>query len=136
MTEAKPPAQAMIELLEKNNELLQAILEQLLSATTSMTGSQPAPDYRADIKEFQGFDWDSIGAKIVQIDEDGVATVSWRDKLFLRRSAQNKFGPAIWFSRSTGKDEDGENTYERLITFKEMPVADPLPGKTKAAMRD
>lgn len=91
MTEAKPPAQAMIDLLEKNNELLQTILEQLLNMTESAALSLPAPDYRVDIKQFQSFKWDAIGAEIVQEDEDGVATVSWRGKLYLRRSAQNKF---------------------------------------------
>jgi hypothetical protein len=64
-------------------------------------------------------------------DNDGAAVVSWRGNQFLRRSAQNKFKPAIWFSRAIGKDENGENRYERLISFKQMAEVEPLPDKVR-----
>jgi hypothetical protein len=49
----------------------------------------------------------------------------------VRRSPANKFGEAIWFSRCTGKDENGENKYEKLITFKPTSkiAVEPLPEK-------
>jgi hypothetical protein len=89
-----------------------------------------APNYQRDIKDFRAFDWNSIGAIIEQSDQFGAAVVEWGGKLYRRRSPQNKFGAAVWFSRCTGKNEDGANVYERLITFKGSEAPDPLPGKT------
>ncbi|MHC5829041.1 MAG: single-stranded DNA-binding protein, partial [Nostoc sp.] len=64
-------------------------------------------------------------------DQHGAAIVGWGGQQFIRRSPANKYDPAIWFSRCTGKAEDGSNAYERLITFKPLSKTevDPLPEK-------
>ena len=96
-----------------------------------------APDVVLDISEFATFDFSSIGAVVVQSDEEGPTVVNWRGQPFFRRSPNNKFAAAIWFSRCTGKDERGENTYERLCTFKALNhrSVDELPDKVRAATR-
>lgn len=123
MTDAQ--FQLMMAALSENNALLRRLV-QLLEATP-----QPAPNYQMKIQDFPNFDWSSIGATVEQTDRDGVAVVAWRGNQYLRRSAQNKFKPAIWFSRAIGKDEQGENQYERLITFKQLAEAEPLPDKVR-----
>ncbi len=82
--------------------------------------STKAPNYQYPLESFTTFDWTSIGATIVQNDQYGAAIVSWRGQQFVRRSPSNKFDPAIWFSRCVGKDDSGENRYERLVTFKPL----------------
>jgi hypothetical protein len=82
--------------------------------------STKAPNYQYPLESFTTFDWTSIGATIVQSDQYGAAIVSWRGQQFVRRSPSNKFDPAIWFSRCVGKDDSGENRYERLVTFKPL----------------
>jgi hypothetical protein len=54
--------------------------------------------------------------------------LEWGGHAWQRRSPQNKFGSAIWYSRAVGKDESGVH-YARLITFREMGDAEPLPAK-------
>lgn len=68
-----------------------------------------------------------------RFDQYGVAIVNWRGLQFVRRSPSNKFGEAIWFSRCTGKGEDGENKYERLITFKPISKKEVEPVSDKVA---
>ena len=108
-----------------------AALEQLQSGS-SATGHY-APNYERNLNEFSEFDWSSIGAVVEYSDDYGVAAVRWGGKSFRRRSANNKFTPAIWFSRCCGKDERGENVYERLVTFKPIAQAEPLPERVKLA---
>jgi hypothetical protein len=124
----------MLAAIEKQTQILEAILEKLMQLTNESAIEKPAPNYVVDISAYETYDWSSIGAEISQTDRDGVAMVVWRGKNFMRRSAQNKFQPAIWYSRSIGKDETGENTYERLITFKQLPVPEALPKKAKFAV--
>ncbi|MDJ0728249.1 MAG: single-stranded DNA-binding protein [Prochloraceae cyanobacterium] len=78
------------------------------------------------LEEYQDFDWNSIGAKILDRDSDGVSAVSWHGKIYKRRSPENKFAPAIWFSRKQGND------YYKLITFKTIEAAEPLSRKVLA----
>lgn len=93
-------------------ERLADAVERLAPTTTV------APNYLRSLESFAEFDWDALGATVERSDQYGAAIVSWRGFQFVRRSPQNKFGDAVWFSRCTGKDENGENKYERLITFK------------------
>lgn len=88
-----------------------------------------APSYTFPLESFASFDWESIGASVERTDNYGAAIVSWQGNNFVRRSPNNKFGEAIFFSRCVGKDEQGENKYERLISFKSIPQAEPLPEK-------
>lgn len=97
--------------------------------------SNPAPNYQRPLSKYHGFDWSSIGAGILKEDEDGVSSVEWNGQVFTRRSPNNKFDAAIWFSRCVGKDSDGNNRYVRLITFKAASDAEPIAAKAKKAVR-
>ena len=115
----------VLEQLQRQTELLERLVHLVEQRPMA------APGYEASLASFAQFDWRSIGAAIAETDTDGVSLVTWRGFLFRRRSADNKFAPAIWFSRSCGKDEAGNNRYERLITFKQVNEIEPLPPKVK-----
>ncbi len=117
--------QLILDQLQRQTELLERLI------TLVEQRPIPAPNYEASLATFDRFDWQSIGAAVEEDDEDGVAVVRWRGHRYRRRSADNKFAPAIWFSRSLGKDEAGNNRYERLITFKTLAETEPLPQKVK-----
>ena len=109
-------------------------LERLADAVERLAPtSTAAPNYTRPLETFKTFDWESIGATVERLDQYGPAIVSWRGQQFVRRSPSNKFGEAIWYSRCVGKDEVGENRYERLITFKPISKTEvePLPEKVK-----
>jgi len=77
--------------------------------------SNPAPNYQRSLSEFTTFDWHLIGATVLNRDDDGVTAVEWNGQVFTRRSPNNRFTEAVWFSRCVGKDPDGNNRYVRLI---------------------
>lgn len=116
--------EVIVELLQTQTRVLEQIRDSLNQPKT-------APNYQKALEDFPNFDWSSIGATIDGRDHDGVAAVVWRGNRYLRRSASNKFKPAIWFSRSTGKDDKGETVYERLITFAPLSQSEPLPDKVR-----
>lgn len=104
---------------------IEASLSQIVSA------QNPSPNYTRHIAEFLTFDWLTINARVTETDQDGPSVVEWQNKLFKRRAGNPTFGEnVIYFSRSIGKDESGQNRYERLITFKEMGEARELSRKT------
>jgi len=113
--------QQIIHLLTRQTILLEKILLAVQPSTP--------PNYQFPLSEFARFNWETIGAIVHQSDRDGVAVVFWGGNLFYRRSANNKYKPAIWFSRSISNG--GNAAYERLITFKEISEVDPLPEKVK-----
>lgn len=92
----------------------------------------PAPNFVKPIAAYADFDFTAIGALVRQRDAHGPTELEWGGYLWTRRSPQNKFGEAIWFSRATGKDAEGNVKYVRLITFKKMGEAEPLPRKVEA----
>jgi len=100
---------------------------------SSPPASPPAPNLRRLLTDYPNFDWAGIGAVVKQRDDDGPALVEWRGNLYTRRT-NPKFGAEIWFSRATGRDEDGEVSYERLITFAEAPAVEPLPKRVRDAL--
>ena len=104
-------------------EKLASAVERLVPTTTT------APNLTAPLESFASFDWVSIGATVERADQYGAAIVSWRGLQYVRRSPSNKYQEIIFFSRCTGKDDDGNNRYERLISFKPMSKIDvePLP---------
>ncbi len=110
-------------------------LEQIAEALDRLAPNT-APNYQRSLEEFRSFAWESINATIERSDQYGAAIVNWRGYQFVRRSPSNKFGEAIWFSRCVGKDETGENKYERLITFKPTSKAqvDAIPEKVSRLM--
>jgi len=96
--------------------------------------SNPAPNYRRPLSDYCDFDWGSIGAIVLKEDKDGATVVEWNGQVFTRRSPNNSFETAIWFSRSVGKDSDGKNKYLRLITFKPPSDSGPIGAKAKKAI--
>lgn len=110
-------------------------LERIADALEQATPTAQAPNYQRPLEDFADFDWASINATVDQVDRYGAAIVSWRGQQFIRRSPSNKFGEAIWFSRHSGKTDDGENKYERLVTFKPVSrVVEPVPDKIQRVM--
>jgi DdrB-like protein len=97
--------------------------------------SYPAPNYQRSLSEFTTFDWHLIGATVLNRDDDGVTAVEWNGQVFTRRSPNNRFAEAVWFSRCVGKDPDGNNRYVRLISFKALNDAEPIAAKAKKAIR-
>ena len=108
-------------------------LDRIADALERLAPLPPIPSYQFPIEAFSTFDWKSIGAVVEQCDSSGATVICRNGLYFTRRSPANKFGEAIWFSRSVGKDENGQINYERLITFR--PIAnnqvEPLPEKVK-----
>ena len=102
-------------------ERIAIAVEQIASATLA------APSYRHSLADFRQFDWPGIGAHAIDRDDYGVTAVQWNGHLWTRRSNDGKFGLAIWFSRPDGKDENGDAQYLRLITFKDLAQAEPIP---------
>ncbi len=92
----------------------------------------PAPNFIKPIESYADFDFTTIGALVKARDAHGPTELEWGGYTWTRRSPQNKFGEAIWFSRPTGKDAEGNVKYVRLITFKALTPAEPLPRKVEA----
>jgi hypothetical protein len=119
-------------------------LIQLMAAQTAALGrianaleaialtNAPAPNFVKPISIYADFDFTRIGARVNARDPHGPTELEWGGYLWTRRSPQNKFGYAIWYSRATGKDADGNVKYARLISFKQMGEAEPLPHKVEA----
>ncbi len=122
----KDGLRAIYKLLQDNNRLLERVAKSLEEAEAQ----KEAPNYQLHLEEFATFDFSSIGATIERCDGQGAAIVNWKGKQFIRRSPVNKYEPVVFFSRCIGKDEQGENRYERLCTFKSLdkvevePIAD------------
>jgi DdrB-like protein len=120
---------ALIETLQIISESLQGVESYLRQIAVSSN-----PNYRRPLSDYQDFDWASIGAIVLKEDRDGATDVEWNGQVFTRRSPENKFDAAIWFSRCIGKDGDGNNKYVRLISFKAPPESGPIAGKAKKAI--
>lgn len=116
--------QALLAVLASIDQRLEALVD---------AGASAAPNYQRRLADYKGFHWESIGAGVLERDEFGPAAVEWRGMRYTRRAPQNKFDAAIWFSKASGKDEDGAVRYDRLITFKEQAEPEPL-GKKLAEM--
>jgi hypothetical protein len=125
--------------LSEQNELLRMIAESLRGVEAHLrqiaVTSNPAPNYQRPLSEYPTFDWSSIGAIVLNRDDDGVTAVEWNGQVFTRRSASNKFPEAVWYSRHIGQDVDGNRRYVRLITFKVLSDAEPIAAKAKKAIR-
>lgn len=115
---------------ESINKTLNRIADAL--EVLARPGQDYSPNYVKPIEDYHGFNWASIQASVVKSDHDGPTHVSWNGQVFTRRSPVNKFEPAIWFSRANGKSEEGDTEYTKLITFREIKDADPLPDKARA----
>ncbi len=126
----------MNDTLSPYETAIMALLDDIAGSLRTLAASAPqtTPDYQRRLEEYAGFDWQAIGAVVLDTDNDGPSAVEWRGRRYTRRAPQNKFDAAIWFSRAAGKDEDGTVHYERLITFKVQAEPEPLPAKAKQAL--
>ncbi len=117
--------------------LFMSVLLRIADALERIAPATPkAPDYQYPIEAFLNFDWESIGAVVEQKDQYGAGVVLWGGHTWIRRAPANKYGAAIWFSRPTGKDAEGNVTYERLATFKPRTAkAEPIPEKVTDLVR-
>ena len=106
------------------NQLLAQTVAQLTRLADALQSLDP--NYRRPLADFSTFDWTTIRAAVVSIDQDGPTEVRWAGHLWKRRAGDGKFGRAIWYSRPTGRTDEG-TTYARLITFKNYDPAEPLP---------
>ncbi len=124
--------------ISEQNRILRTIAASLQGIEAHLRqmaiSSNPAPNYHRPLSEYLTFDWPSIGATVLNRDGDGATAVEWNGQVFTRRSPDNSFGSAIWFSRSAGKDSDGKNKYVRLITFKPPSESGPIGAKAKKAI--
>jgi hypothetical protein len=120
------------------NEQLQMIAKSLQGIESHLRqiaiSSNPAPNYQRLLSEYPHFDWASIGAAVLNKDVDGATSVEWNGQIFTRRSPNNRFDAAVWFSRCVGKDADGNNRYARLMTFKAASEAEPIASKARKAI--
>ncbi len=123
--------QTYLALQQRINESLSRIA----IALEQMIPQAAAPNYQFTLKDFATFDFSSIGAKAIAFDDSGATALAWKNNTYLRRSPSNKFEDAIWFSRCVGKDEKGANQYERLVTFKAMSEAEPLPPRVASSFQ-
>jgi DdrB-like protein len=125
--------------LSEQNEILKVIAASLQGVESHLRqmalSSNPAPNYQRPLSEYPTFDWSSIGAIVLNRDDDGVTAVEWNGQVFTRRSPSNKFAEAVWFSRHLGQDSDGNKRYARLISFKALSDAEPIAAKAKKAIR-
>ena len=124
--------------LEKIAEILE---QSALLVREAQSPPRPAPNYRAVLEEFNNYDWLSIGAEIEMTDKYGVASVIWngdcaprtgKANRYKRLSPQNSYGAVIFYSRCIGKDKQGNNQYERLITFEPLENLEAEPISRKA----
>lgn len=107
--------------LKAQTELMRAISQQL------RINAPASPGYRRPLKDYQTFDFSTIGATVTNRDGHGPTEVEWMGHRFTRRSVKNKFEPAIWFSRAIGQSEDGTQ-YATLIKFSgKGNEAEPIP---------
>lgn len=120
-----------VKILDLN--LRQAIaLEKIAQILERSLPQQPAPNYKAILENFHNFNWSTIRAEVETTDSYGVASVIWHSRRYKRRSPDNAYGAVIFFSRAVGKNEDGSNKYERLITFEPLKDLDIQPISRKA----
>lgn len=131
---AEPQAQAvtLAELMTGLTIALEGINESLKRIETAQLAiaSQHPPNWKRPLASYQNGWPAAINAFIVAEDDLGPTVVSWMGHTYTRRCGENKkYGAAIWFSRSVGKDEDGSTRYARLITFSSDSTAqaEPLP---------
>lgn len=123
---------ATLALLAMIHEELIAIRTQVRYLQTMQRAQEPR--LTRGLAEFAGFDWSTIGATVLEEDEDGPALVQHGPHRYTRRSGAGKYGQAIWFSRYVGNNDDGTKKYHRLVTFKDYDRAEALPSQVAEAL--
>lgn len=97
------------------------LLERIAIALERMAPRESAPNLVYDMTEWKSYDWSALGATVLVRDKDGPAIVEWGGNRYTRRSPNNGWGAAVFYSRCIGTDETGKKLYDRLIAFKELP---------------
>lgn len=115
-------------------ERIAIALERIADLLEQHQPEAKALNFTASMENFKTFDWGRIGATIERSDEYGAAIVSYKGYEYSRRSPENSYTPAIYFSRCIGKDLMGKNKYERLITFKRSSEINPVSRKAEAML--
>lgn len=83
---------------------------------------------------FASFDWSSIGATIVQSDDDGVCQIKTASGRIATRRSHEKYGTDFWFSYAVGKD--GEKVkYHKVVEFVPPASVEPLSRKVEQAVK-
>ncbi|NJL01045.1 MAG: hypothetical protein HC838_17525 [Spirulinaceae cyanobacterium RM2_2_10] len=109
--------QELLQALRYGYAQRQRMIELLETINAKLDLNAAAPNFERQLSDFGDFDWASIQARVIERDRYGPTLVEWRGRQYKRRSPDNKFGAAIWFSRAIGKEGDRVK-YERLITFR------------------
>ena len=126
----------LISTAEAKRGATAAALEPLRVALMAIAAANP-PNWRRPLAAYRNGWVAQINGSVVSSDAHGPTVVAWMGHCYTRRAGENKkFGAAIWFSRSVGKNEAGETNYVRLITFSDgaTPTAEPLPSYVADAL--
>lgn len=127
---------SLVSRAEAKNGAMASALEPLRVALMAVAAANP-PNWRRPLAGYCNGWVAQIGGSVVSSDTHGPTVVAWMGHCYTRRCGSNpKYGAAIWFSRSVGKNEADETQYARLITFsdKGTPTADPLPDYVAQAL--
>jgi len=108
-----------------NEESLMRIAKALEQIAQAMLPENPC--YRRPLAFYADFDFSEIGAEVLRSDQVGATYIQWGGHIWKRRASTGKFGEAIWFSRATGKGDDGGTDYACLIKFQNMGDVEPVP---------
>jgi len=76
--------------------------------------------YVRPLSDYRDFEWEKIGARVMGRDRYGATMVEVGMDIYVRRSPDNKYESAIWFSRSLGEG----NGYEKLIVFRDLEASE------------
>ncbi|MBA7542095.1 hypothetical protein ES705_34414 [subsurface metagenome] len=110
---------------------LNRIEKHLAHIAEALDADRAAPNYRNTLAAYPGYVWADINASVVASDDHGATRVMWHRHIYTRRS-NPKYGRGVWFSRGAGRDDAGEQIYQRLCTFAPPSPVEPLP----ASIRD
>lgn len=127
---------ALVSKADMKSGAMATALEPLRVALMAIASTNP-PNWRRPLAAYKNGWVQQIGASEISRDACGPTVVAWMGHCYVRRAGENKkFGTAIWFSRSMGKNEAGETNYARLITFADghTPTAEPLPDYVAQAL--
>jgi hypothetical protein len=113
--------------IERQIQVFQLLSADVATSLRTIAGflAPLSPNYKRPFETWKNFNWDDIGAKVMQFDEFGPSVVSWNAHHFKRRSGNGKFGRAVWFSRGIGKTDNGAE-YAILIRFRKESEPEPL----------
>lgn len=89
--------------------------------------NQPMEFVRA-LSEFQAFDWQAEGFKIVQADPAGPTLIEFNGQVYKRYwKERDEKANGFWYARPIGKKTDGSTAFQTIIKFREMSASKPLP---------